>query len=627
MTTTTSTTQHIELINPASVANLSLRTVAIDGSIAPTARPYLLSNACVALCDTTTFGNVFVSLSPGTYSEGSSVISVIYQYNIIKNTGSGTVTITPVAGYTINGAGSYVLAAGLLLKLILDSAVNNWAILAIGAVVTPGSKIPSIASSTTNAIVRWSGALGDTFNNSLITISGINNITIPVALNITGSLFTGTSALSAATNTVIGTVTGTAPNNTSLLMGANINGVLTTLVGSVIAIADNNAGNRLAALADSTDSIIMTGTGFSSTTAVTNSILWANVANFAGAISNAILIGGGTTNALTLTAFGARSTLLGGLGTSAPTVIGDDTLFIKSSNLVGNKPAVRTVTIGNGGLINQDMTTGKADLIYINASGTTGLSPTLDDRVIAIGTSIGAVQDATDCVVCSTNTSHSYALSTRCVAITQGGSNTNSGNTDCVVIGRNLSLPTSLRSVVFGRSATSITLTALTNATSMNTGTSAVNNPPDITMAGVVNMPNIDAAVTGFTVFGQNMLANLQNGTNSTLVGVGASTATGMTGVVSLGFAMSIATSSLNCVLIGNGLSTSVGNHDVMIMLGAGTITPTSNRLYLGTATNVINVTTTVGAGGAAAAPPAPAQYMRIIVNDVAYRVPLFNQA
>jgi hypothetical protein len=624
------TTEHIELTSSTTIANLSLRTIEINGSIALTANPYILANNVVALCDTTTFGNVFIRLQLGTYKDGITLVSNQNQYNIIKNTGSGTVTITPAAGFTINGTGSYVLAAGNMIKLLLDQTlvagipINNWVIIAFGAVVTPGSKIPSIASSTTNAIVRWSGALGDTFNNSLVTIDNSNNITIPVALNITGSLFTGTAALSAATNTVIGTVTGTAPNNTSLLMGNSINGALTTLVGSMIAIGNNVAGNRLAALTNSTDSIIMTHTGLSSVTAITNSVVWAAQTNFAGAIADALIIGAGTTD-LTLTAVGSRVILMGNIAASSPTAIGDDTIYFRTGSTTGNRPSLRSISLGRGGLIDKSHTAATADIIYMVSTSSQTTGTTTDNRVIAVGTTTNSLQNSTDCVVCAAGTVMGYETSSNCAYVMASTSSSNATNSDCVLIGKHISINLCVRSVLFKKATSLNIISSLINVTDM---TPEPAYAVDVTKAGVLVMSSMEAAAVNNTGFGYTVATALTSGVDNALVGTNITSAGNTATSVALGTTLTVASGVERSIAIGNDLVMSgAGANKNIIAIGAGTITAISNRLFLGTATNTINVTTTIGAAGAAAAPVAPAQYMRVLINGVAYRVPLFNQA
>jgi hypothetical protein len=625
----TTDVQQLILTSSTSIGWLSQRTIELDGNTSPVTNQYLIKNGVNVICDTTTFGSVFVRLTPGNYTNSGVLVSNENQYVVVKSTGTGTVTITPLLGYTINGAASYVVASNNMVKLLLfqglnesDVFINDWVIIGVGSSTVPGAKIPSIASSTTNAIVRWSGALGDTFNNSLITIDNFNNITIPVALNVTGSLFTGTSALSAATNTVIGTVTGAAPNNTSLLMGGSITGPLTTLVGSVIAVG-NSTSNRLAALTDSTDSIILTNFGFSTTTTVTNSILWSGGYDFTGAITNALIIGGGNTG-LTNTAFGTRVTVLGTLGSTAPLVLGDDTMLIRPANVQGDRPSLRSICIGRGGLIEKAHTAATADIIYLASSPTATMLTTTDNRVIAVGTSVNTVQNSLDTVFCGNCVSGSFLASTNFVSIVSNTSNTaNTTNTDCVLIGNNIALTSATRSVVFSKGASFVTLSNFVNVTSMTPGTAIA---PDVTKAGILCMSSMAATGLDNTGFGYTVATGLTGGDNNVMVGTDITSGTNTATTVALGTTLTADTGTTQCVLIGNGLVIN-GSDDNSIAIGAGTITTLPNRLFLGTATNTINVTTTVGAAGAAAAPVAPAQYMRVIVNNVAYRVPLFNQA
>lgn len=149
-------------------------------------------------------------------------------YLWIQNKSSFTITLTPQAGETIGGAGSYAIAGNYVLTLYSDRT-NDWKVWSYLPPVVVGGP----GSSTDNALVRWNGTSGSVIQNSNAILTDAGDLSLVGNLLIGGTLHTvGAATFDSSIDAVgpinitdatkayqINTVNALRLNSTNLLVG------------------------------------------------------------------------------------------------------------------------------------------------------------------------------------------------------------------------------------------------------------------------------------------------------------------------------------------------------------------------------------------------------------------------
>lgn len=111
-------------------------------------------------------------------------------YLWIQNKSSFTITLTPQAGETIGGAGSYAIAGNYVLTLYSDRT-NDWKVWSYLPPVVVGGP----GSSTDNALVRWNGTSGSVIQNSNAILTDAGDLSLVGNLLVGGTFHSVGAAL------------------------------------------------------------------------------------------------------------------------------------------------------------------------------------------------------------------------------------------------------------------------------------------------------------------------------------------------------------------------------------------------------------------------------------------------